>query len=1387
MKTIKRIIAVVICAAMFPLAGVNSFADEKYFYETFDEYATNDSPSEINVSTDNYYITEFSEKNKAVAVMADKSDSLLQFDVSVTGDFFLHFDIACLNDAVDGTVKISGGNESIEILHFDKNHRIDAYNGKPLFGYGAKNMTGVGILYNTKSGECRIYRNGKLISQERMASSPVLKSLDTLTISCRSEEPGNGIIVDNVYAKNSDKIITKFPSSEYNEEVYEKPDFHYGVKVGSRVIVNCDFEKNVPMNVYENGSVIEQVQEDEGNTVMLFERKKDNDFHMTSSGYNMQTDCMVMEFDLKVLNLASRFNVSIKDADGRENCYVQLSNGGALRLGNDNVSLAIGDWYRVAMMINTYDRVIDFYLNGEKKSSCLINKSFAQSSGVDLFRVHVPPSNSDGDNSVRFFVDNLRVYEAAEPVSELGEVKNEIVLNGKTVFPSDSSVIKSLEGYYGIHSRSGVVFANGQKSLCDNKPYEKDGKIFIDSNELSQAFGLENKDAGYVAIDDFAKNHSLVVTKVDIDKNSGLYVLGTKAFKVPGDSDELKKLNDYMLYLRPSPEQVKEIYNSSPLKGVHPRIQAAPEDFARIREQIETNAQMKHWSDRVIRGADTLLTTGPVEYELRDGIRLLYVCRDVLTNMYTLGMAYQLTGNTEYADRAWLDLNAVCKEFFDWHPTHDIDTGEMCAAVAIGYDWMYDAFSDEQRKIIEEGLYQKGLYEASLAYQSSSAAMSGIAYGEANHNVVCNGGITMAALAVMDVFPEEAYFLASCAARAAELNIQHFAPDGAYYEGPHYWEYAMQYASKLISSLDSVLGNSFGLDCIEGLDTAADFMIYMQSSNGIYNYGDGTQAKVYVPEMLWLSGKYNRMDTGSIVMSITDGNFSGGEDLALALLWYDTAMTNNVSELKKDSYYKGEDTISLRESWTDKDGAFVGIHAGTTNIAHSQLDGASFIYDNDGVRWAIDPGAGNYNQTGYWDSGEDGQRWKIFLSRAEAHNTVVVNPSSLPDHKVKSYAKMNIKSLKERGAIVEVDTTELLYDVSSAKRGYMFTDNRQSLVIRDEVNLTKESDVYWFMQTKADVQLDEKGATLVSDGKKLRLDFVSNASATIEVTKGVPLPTSPVEENDTYGNFNRIIIKSHGSGMVNTTVKLTPFDINSTDVTDYDKSIDEWYVPDGAIPEKPVLDSVKVNGVDMTVETENIVYNYVEGSLGQVPEIVGISDKHLVEVQKASSLYEPSKIIVTDKNDMSNKNVYNIYFNMLKKPKEFEGMNSVPVVKVEASSEPQPENGALNVIDTSLDTRWSAEGAGQTITLDIGEIKVLDKVALSMYLGNSRTTKITIQVSKDGYEFEDVFKGETSGTTNDFEFYDLKHKDARYVRFVCDGASNSTWNSISEIVIIQNK
>ncbi len=935
-------------------------------------------------------------------------------------------------------------------------------------------------------------------------------------------------------------------------------------RIGTYVMMNADFEENNPLNLYHNyGNIIERRKDSDGNTVMYVQRQNTGDFHMSATAVEpYDSEYTVYEFDFKVLDEKSVFNYVFKDEYGNVCNFASLSPGLKFYYANCVENLQKNTWYRFSVVVNTKDRSVDYYFNGKKRDTQRLYDSFAPDGIISLARIHVTIYTAGGTASasdpVEFMIDNFRIYEGKKPQKEVGETIEEVRYNGRSIFPSDSPERSLLKNSYAIHKRSSVVYDGENKTLLKNEVYETEGKTWVDASELDSILNEESGLSGRVTIETYADAIDREVTIAYSKVNSGLIVLSKSGFVPPKGEDELQKLNDFVFNLRPDGDFILETYKNSPLYGVHPRIQATDADFKRIYDSYDTDSNIKYWSSSVIQTANSLIGKSALEYELSDGVRLLSVSREMLKRMYALGFAYQFTGDTKYVEQAWVDLEAVCVKFYDWHPVHDIDLGELAAAVAIGYDWMYHGLTPERRALIENGIYRKGIAEATWGFQSFNSPTGGYSLLADNHNVVTNGGITMLSLAFMDIYPEECAHLVSNAIRAVDNMLPSFAPDGAWYEGPHYWEYTMQYTSKMISSLDTALGTDFNISCSEGLPTSGEFMMYLQSSTGIYNYGDGIQTRVYPPEILWLAKKYNNPGIGQKLLEITSSYFDNAEDRALAMIFYNPT-DDEGTQLSIDKFYKGENVLVMRKNWANDGSAFVGIHAGETNVSHSQLDGGSFIYDYANIRWAKDLGMNSYNVQGYWDAdGDDGERWQYFRSRAESHNTVIVNPGSLSDHITDSFAPMTVVKADESSAIATVDMTELLRDVSSAKRGFFFTDDRTSLVIRDEITLTKTSDVYWFMITDAEVTITENGAVLTQGGKTLNLEFASDVSAEISSDIAKPLSTSPNPDGNSEETAKRIAIKLTGNGNVNLTVKLTPQDVEGTPVSNYHKPISEW-------------------------------------------------------------------------------------------------------------------------------------------------------------------------------------------------------------------------------------
>lgn len=108
-----------------------------------------------------------------------------------------------------------------------------------------------------------------------------------------------------------------------------------------------------------------------------------------------------------------------------------------------------------------------------------------------------------------------------------------------------------------------------------------------------------------------------------------------------------------------------------------------------------------------------------------------------------------------------------------------------------------------------------------------------------------------------------------------------------------------------------------------------------------------------------------------------------------------------------------------------------------------------------------------------------------------------------------------------------------------------------------------------------------------------------------------------------------------------------------------------------------------------------------------------------------------------------------------------------------------------NVLDGSYDSRWSFEGAsGAWLQLTLDEVKPIGYVGIAMYGGTEgRQAIFKLELSEDGENWEQVFDGRASGTTEAMEAYDCKGVNAKYIRFVGSGRTNSAWNSITEFKV----
>ena len=115
-------------------------------------------------------------------------------------------------------------------------------------------------------------------------------------------------------------------------------------------------------------------------------------------------------------------------------------------------------------------------------------------------------------------------------------------------------------------------------------------------------------------------------------------------------------------------------------------------------------------------------------------------------------------------------------------------------------------------------------------------------------------------------------------------------------------------------------------------------------------------------------------------------------------------------------------------------------------------------------------------------------------------------------------------------------------------------------------------------------------------------------------------------------------------------------------------------------------------------------------------------------------------------------------------------------------------NVPANAVDGSLTTRWSGNGDGAWLRLDLGTTQTIGYVHVAVHSGNTRRNQLDIQVSDTGSTWTTVWTGSSGGTTTGLETFDFPDASARFVRYLGHGATlnaggTTTWNSVSEIEV----
>jgi len=575
------------------------------------------------------------------------------------------------------------------------------------------------------------------------------------------------------------------------------------------------------------------------------------------------------------------------------------------------------------------------------------------------------------------------------------------------------------------------------------------------------------------------------------------------------------------------PEIVTEQYLKTHLSPKIPRLILTPEIQTNLRLKIKTDPLVKAYYQYLANEAKQILTMPLIEKKLE--VFRMPAGIETLRELGILSMVYAANGDKNVLERIDRELLNVCS-FSDWNPQHFLDVAHTSLAVSLAIDWTGNALPKKTIQLAKTALIEKGILPS---YDEKGVRM-GWVNGNNNWNTVCHAAMISASLAIVDINPALAAKTITRALEKMPNSLKEYAPDGVYVEGPGYWSFGTNFAIMASNELTTALGNDFGISASPGLMQSADFRLQATAPSGqFFNYADCDLEATADGAMLlaWFAAKTGDalyLDIPFFKNPEKYRNGTSGDIGRLAgpaLIWLSQFRQKKQSNLPLEWYGKGKNPIAIfRSPKEDAAQFYLGMKGGMAYLSHGNMDAGSFVFELNGVRWAIDQGRQEYkvlNKIGFdlANSKQNSERWTLITTSNKGHSTLTVNDAPF---KVDGLAPIIHFDIGTKPTAT-IDMTEV-YDGRIASLLRRFTkESNQSFLVEDfyETNEATKN-ITWTFMTTAEVMPEKNGATLTQEGKKLKLSILSPEDLQVSI---ISLDPPPFYYDKKTENLKRIEIR----------------------------------------------------------------------------------------------------------------------------------------------------------------------------------------------------------------------------------------------------------------------
>jgi len=595
-----------------------------------------------------------------------------------------------------------------------------------------------------------------------------------------------------------------------------------------------------------------------------------------------------------------------------------------------------------------------------------------------------------------------------------------------------------------------------------------------------------------------------------------------------------------------------------------PRLIAPQYKWDVLPDHIANDPYLSYWNETIFGNATAWYNDDPIQYFYDGGNGILDPARRFKQRAKAFSYAYRMTNDTKWVDRLWLEIQNVAgnysvsfgPDYDKWDSIHFLDTAEFSAGYGIAYDWLYDVWTPDQLESMRFTLIEYGL---SFGIQASTNATIGWwrTNTTGNWNCVCNGGLTLAALAILgdDTTGTASQILSLTVPDALANCAAGPTADGTWSETMDYWYFGTTGYAEMTSALITATGSDYGMLNSAYQNTGYSHM-YGWGLTQLFAVGDTGPNKYSSTAngMFFFSSEFN-----DPVLALYQREQADAAD-PWSMFWYDATVEGAFWDgLPLDRAFDNEidQWVSMRNTWTNINGTYFGMKAGMNQgrQTHNDLDCGDFVIDAMGHRWAGELGDGDYNAPYYFSNDTQGSvRWYYYRKMTEGQNTILVNKTNqnvLAMPTILGYESTN--DTQGSSTIFNVSSGSTAYwyaditsayfnDTSSLHRGMRFINDRTQFLVQDEITTT--SPFMWRMHTNATVDISSNGttATLTIDGDEMIVSILSPSSgATFTKSDAVRFDTDPIPpEADQPNDGVTVLIIEMNAGTYNLQVLFSP-------------------------------------------------------------------------------------------------------------------------------------------------------------------------------------------------------------------------------------------------------